>query len=52
MMEFSEMIKRLEKAFPGFDIGSVGKVIIGNAKHPLRDRLAWEIVIAEPEVEK
>jgi len=46
-MDIEEIAKRLKAAFPGFDIGRIGKIAVVDAKHPSRNIIAWNIVMAD-----
>ena len=49
LLDFSTVVKRLEKAFPECDIGLVQRITIGDAKQRIEHKYgpAWQMVIAE-----
>ena len=47
-MDIEEVAKRLKVAFPNYDIGGIKRVIVGNSRNIVKDRLAWDILIADP----
>ena len=47
LLTFSEIAKRLEKAFPECDIGLIQRVIVGDARQRVKSRPAIQIGIAE-----
>ena len=44
---FKEIVERLEKVFPEFDIGELCRIIIEDRLGRVRGRHAWRIIIAE-----
>lgn len=46
-LKFGEMIKRLEAAFPDFDIAAVERIILSDARDRVPSRFGWKIGIAE-----
>lgn len=46
-MAFSEMVKRIEEAFPEFDVAMVSRRVFSDARNRVPMRLGWEIAIAE-----
>jgi len=46
-MAFSEMVKRIEEAFPEFDLAMVSRRVFSDARNRVPMRLGWEIAIAE-----
>jgi len=45
-MAFSEMVKRIEEAFPEFDLAMVSRRVFSDARNRVPMRLGWEIAIA------
>ena len=50
-IEFGEMVRRLEAAFPDFDIALLARKSYSDARNRVPVRIGWEIAIAE-KVEK
>ena len=44
---FSELVKRLEAAFPEFDIAAVERILMHDARDRVPIRFGWKIGIAE-----
>jgi len=47
-----EIAERLEKAFPNWKIGTIGHVIVGDANNPIMNKVAWRIIMTDPEEEE
>ena len=48
MMDLIEVAKVLKVAFPGYDIGAIRRVIVGDAHSATKARPGWDILIADP----
>ena len=46
-VSFQEITRRIEKAFPEFDIGSIGAVYLRDRLDRIPSRHGWNIVIAQ-----
>jgi hypothetical protein len=44
---FSELVKRLEAAFPEFDIAAIERIQMADARNRVPVRIGWKIGIAE-----
>ncbi len=47
-MDIIGIAKTLKAAFPGYDIGAIRRVIVGDAHSATKARPGWDILIADP----
>lgn len=51
LLTFDEMVLRIKRAFPDYDISGVQRIAIRDSRNRVEQRDGWQIVLAENLVE-